>query len=383
VLGRLTGWHSGGRVPDHVPYCRAMPRRSATMLASTMLLIAMFCAALLINVPYSEMSPGPTFNTLGSQGGQQVITISGRKTYPTSGNLNMVTVEVTNANYRMNLVEAVSGWLRHAVAVVPSSTLYPSGQTEQQSEQEDAEEFTASQDSAKTSALKQLGIPVGTEVVVSAVVADSPSVGKLHAGDTIVAVDGTKVGGDPTQVATLVQKHQPGQDVVFTVIPPGKSASDAQQVGVVTGSYPKNSGQPDMSGKAYVGIEPGTEHTFPFNININLGDVGGPSAGLMFSLGIIDKLQSTNLTDGKFVAGTGTIDDNGVVGPIGGISMKMIAARKAGAQYFFTPASNCSEAASATPSGLRLIKVTTLSGALTDLGDIRSGDLAALPSCGT
>ena len=348
------------------------------MLASTMLLIAMFCAAVLIKVPYSEMSPGPTYNTLGSQGGQQVITISGRKTYPTSGNLNMVTVEVTNANYRMNLVEAITGWVQHAVAVVPSSTLYPSGQTEQQSEQQNAEEFTASQDSAKTAALKQLGIPVGTEVVVSAVVAGSPSVGKLHAGDAIVAVDGTKIT-DPAQVATLVTKHQPGQDVVFTVVPQGKSASDAQQVTVTTGTYPGTSGG---SAKAYVGIEPGTEHTFPFNIDINLGDVGGPSAGMMFSLGIIDKLQPVNLTDGRFIAGTGTIDDNGNVGPIGGISMKMIAARRAGAQYFLTPTANCAEASSATPSGLRLVKVTTLSGALTDLGDIRSGDLSALPACG-
>jgi len=343
------------------------------MLASTILLIAMFCAAALITVPYSELSPGPTYNTLGAQGGQQVITISGHKTYPTSGNLNMVTVEVTNANYRMNLVEAISGWLRHAVAVVPSSTLYPSGQTEQQSEQQNAEEFTASQDSAKAAALSELGIPVGSEVVVSAVVESSPSVGKLHAGDAIVAVDGTKVT-DPTQVATLVTRHQPGQNVVFTVVPPGKAASDTQQVTITTAKNPS-------TGKAYVGIEPGTEHTFPFSININLGDVGGPSAGLMFSLGIIDKLQPTNLTDGRFVAGTGTIDDNGNVGPIGGISMKMIAARAAGAQYFFTPTDNCAEAASATPSGLRLIKVATLASALTDLADIRSGDLAALPGC--
>ena len=344
------------------------------MLASTMLLIALFCAALLIKVPYSEMSPGPTYNTLGTQAGQQVITISGRKTYPTTGNLNMVTVEVTNADYRMNLVEAISGWLQHAVAVVPSNTLYPSGQTEQQSEQQNAEEFTASQDSAKAAALGELKIPVGTEVIVSAVVEGSPSVGKLHAGDAIVAVDGTKVT-DPDQVATLVTRHQPGQNVVFTVVPPGKSATDTQQITITTAKNP-------ATGKAYVGIEPGTEHTFPFNININLGDVGGPSAGLMFSLGIIDKLQSTNLTAGKFVAGTGTIDDNGNVGPIGGISMKIIAARKAGAQYFFTPSANCAEASSDTPAGLRLIKVTTLSGALADLGDIRSGDLAALPGCG-
>jgi PDZ domain-containing protein len=81
------------------------------------------------------------------------------------------------------------------------------------------------------------------------------------------------------------------------------------------------------------------------------------------------------------VAGTGTIDDSGKVGPIGGISMKIIAARRAGATYFFTPSDNCAEAAAGTPSGLRLIKVDTLAQAVTDLADIRSGDLAALPAC--
>lgn len=350
-----------------------MPRRSATMLASTLLLIALFCAAVLIKVPYSEMSPGPTYNTLGTQNGKQVITISGRTTFPTSGNLNMTTVEVTSADYTLNLVEAVTGWLRHDQAVIPHSNLYPDNQTEKQAEAQNAEEFSASQDSAKAAALTQLGIPVGTEVVVSAVVEGSPSVGKLHAGDVIVAVDGTKVT-NPNQVATLVTKHQPGQNVVFTVIPPGKTSSDLQQVTITTAKNPD-------TGKAMVGIQPGTEHTFPFGIDINLGDVGGPSAGLMFSLGIVDKLQSTDLTGGKFVAGTGTIDADGTVGPIGGISMKIIAARNAGAQYFFTPSSNCAEAAADTPSGLRLIKVDKLSQAVTDLADIRSGDLSALPAC--
>ncbi|MHA6762795.1 YlbL family protein [Streptacidiphilus sp. PAMC 29251] len=353
-----------------------MPRRSATMLASTILLIALLCAAALIKVPYAEMSPGPTYNTLGTQNGKQVITISGRTTYPTSGNLNMTTVEVTSADYELNLVEAVTGWLRHDDAVIPHANLYPDNQTEQQSEQQNAEDFTASQDSAKAAALKQLGIPVGTVVVVSAVVAGSPSVGKLHAGDVIVAVDGTAVTGSD-QVATLVTKHAPGQDVVFTVEPPkkdGTPSSTRQQVTVTTAKNPD-------TGKAMVGIQPGTEHTFPFTIDINLGDVGGPSAGLMFSLGIIDKLQSTNLTAGKFIAGTGTIDDTGKVGPIGGISLKIIAARKAGAQYFFTPSDNCAEAAADTPKGLRLIKVDTLAQAVTDLADVRSGNVAALPVC--
>jgi Lon-like protease len=187
----------------------------------------------------------------------------------------------------------------------------------------------------------------------------------------ITAVDGTKVT-DPAQVAPLVTKHKPGEGVVFTVR--SQNASATRQVTVGTVKSPQ-------TGKAMVGIVPGTEHTFPFDITISLGDVGGPSAGLMFTLGIIDKLQPTDLTGGQFVAGTGTIDADGNVGAIGGIAMKTIAARGAGARWFFTPAANCAEAAAHVPAGLRLIKVTTLKQALADLADIRKGDTAALPAC--
>ncbi|MGF1431765.1 YlbL family protein [Kitasatospora sp. LaBMicrA B282] len=357
-----------------------MPRRSATMLAATLMLIALLCASVFMNVPYTELSPGPTYNTLGAQdkAGTPVISISGHPTYPTSGHLNMTTVQVTGADYQPSLVSVVTGWLRSDVLVVPHDSVYPKGQTEQQADQQNAEEFASSQDSAKTAALTQLGIPVGTEVVIGSVVAGAPADGKLHAGDRITAVDGTAIT-DPNQVADLVTKHKPGDPVVFTVVPQAKDGmnpapSDETQVTVPTTTSP-------ASGKAFVGIQPEVDHTFPFKIDIGLQDVGGPSAGLMFSLGVIDKLTPTDLTGGKFVAGTGTIDDKGNVGPIGGISMKEIAARNAGARYFFTPSDNCTEAAANTPSGLRLIKVSTLDDALKALGQIRAGQDSALASC--
>ncbi|MCD0482839.1 PDZ domain-containing protein [Streptacidiphilus sp. ASG 303] len=352
-----------------------MPRRSATMLAATLLLIAMLCASVLpaMKVPYSEMSPGPTYNTLGQQNGKPVISITGQRTYPTSGHLNMTTVQVTSADYQPSLVSAVIGWLRNDVAVVPHDNLYPDHQTEQEAEQQNAEEFASSQDSAKAAALRELGYKVGTDVIVGSVVAGSPSQGRLHAGDTVKAVDGTAVTA-PEQVAKLVTRHRPGQPVVFTVVPNGKAASAARKVTVTTVKAPDGD-------RAMVGIQPGTKHTFPFSIDIGLQDVGGPSAGLMFSLGIVDKLKPSDITGGKFVAGTGTITDAGRVGPIGGISMKTIAARNAGAQYFLTPAENCAEAARDTPAGLTLVKVETLHGALEALDAIRTGDTAALPSC--
>lgn len=352
------------------------------MLASTLIFIALLCAGVFLKVPYAEMSPGPTVNTLGSADGEPVLKISGRKTYPTTGHLNMTTVRVTGADYRMNLLEAVYGWLAHDNVVVPHDTLYPNGKTEEESTQENAEEFSQSQESAKVAALRQLKLPVQAQVVVSSVVKGSPSQNRLHAGDVIRAVDGTAVK-QPGDVARLVVKHEPGEDVVFTVVPAddaaaaekaGRKPQATEKITVRTVKAPDN-------GRAIVGIQAGTDHTFPFEIDINLADVGGPSAGLMFALGIVDKLTPEDLTGGNFVAGTGTIDDTGTVGPIGGIQMKLVGAREAGAEYFLTPGDNCASAASDTPDGLTLVKVNTIADATRSLAKIDAGDTADLPRC--
>ena len=355
------------------------------MLASTLMLIALLCAGVFIPVPYSEMSPGPTVNTLGNHDGEPVLQISGRKTYAADGHLNMTTVRVTSADYRMNLVEAVYGWLAHDSKVVPHDTLYPDGKTEEQSTQENAEEFSQSQESAKVAALKALKIPVKSWVIVRTVFKDTPAQGTLHAGDVIKDVDGTEVKA-PDDVAKLVTKHKAGEDVVFTIVPAKEQAAAEKENRTPTATKKitvttKKSGEAPDKNRAIVGIQAGTDHTFPFTIDIKLADVGGPSAGLMFALGIADKLTPGDLTGGKFVAGTGTIDDEGKVGPIGGIEMKTVGARDKGAKYFLTPKDNCAAAAKDVPEGLTLVKVGTIDDALGALKDIRSGDTAALPKC--
>lgn len=356
------------------------------MLASTLMLFALLCAGVFMKVPYSEMSPGPTVNTLGDSHGEPVLNISGHKTYPTTGHLNMTTVRVTGADYDMNLLEAVYGWAAGDSIVVPHENLYPDGKTEQESSQENAEEFSQSQESAKVAALKQIGIPVASRVIVSSVVKDSPSEGKLHAGDVIKSVDGAPVNA-PEDVAKLVTKHKPGEPVEFLIVP-AAAAAEAEKahreptattkVTIVSSKAGAGGG---AEGRAVVGIRAGTDHTFPFTIDIKLADVGGPSAGLMFSLGIVDKLTPENLTGGKFIAGTGTIDDAGKVGPIGGIQMKTIGARQAGAEYFLTPADNCASALTGVPDGLKLVKVSTIDDAVKALEKIGKGDTAGLPQC--
>ena len=118
---------------------------------------------------------------------------------------------------------------------------------------------------------------------------------------------------------------------------------------------------------------------FPFNIKIRVGDIGGPSAGLMFALGIVDKLTPGNLTGGRFVAGTGEISADGSVSAIGGIQQKMAGARQAGATLFLTPAANCPDTAGAVPAGMRLVKVRNLAGAVSALHALAAG--RSVPSC--
>ncbi|MHC0430101.1 YlbL family protein [Streptomyces sp. O3] len=359
-----------------------MPRRTATMLASTLMLIALLITGLLFNVPYSEMTPGPTENTLGAKSGEPVIKITGRESYETSGNLNMTTVRVTSADYPMTLFKAVYGWLADDNLVVPHDTLYPDGKTEEESTQENAEEFTQSQESAKVAALRELDIPVGSQVVVATVVKGGPSEGKLHAGDVIERVDGAAVN-ELSDVAKFVTEHQPGEDVVLTIVPAKEAAAAekedrkptvTQQVTVTTAK----AGEDDH---AIVGITAGRDYTYPFTIDITLPDVGGPSAGLMFALGIVDKLTPDDLTGGKFVAGTGTIDEEGEVGPIGGIGMKTVGARRSGAEYFLTPEDNCASALKNVPDGLTLVKVKTIDDARESVEDIAAGRVADLPRC--
>ncbi|MDJ1135597.1 YlbL family protein [Streptomyces iconiensis] len=362
-----------------------MPRRTATMLASFLMLIALLCAGVLINVPYAEMSPGPTVNTLSKHAGDPVLNIKGGpKQYRTTGHLNMTTVRVTGAEYRMNLVEALSGWLQHDSAVVPHSTLYPDDKSAQEVDEQNAEEFSASQESAKVAALRELDIPVGSHVLVGSVVKGGPAEKRLHAGDVITAVDGKAVK-KPESVADLVTKREPGRKVTFTVIPADKAAAskkagkqpseaDGKRVTVATKKA-------EEDGRPIVGIQPALGHTFPFTIDIKLADIGGPSAGLMFGLGIVDKLTKTDLTGGQFVAGTGTIDDQGKVGEIGGIQMKTVAARAKGAKFFLTPAGNCPSAAKDKPDGLTLVKVGSMDEAMNALKKIREGETDALTRC--
>lgn len=343
-----------------------MSRRTLTLLIASVGMVAALAVAVLIPVPYVILEPGPTLNTLGNDSsGQPLITITGHATYPTSGHLNMVTVGYQGGpGDNINIFSALAAWLSPHEAVVPSAELFTPGQTQQQTQQQDTQQMTGSQQTATAAALTQLHIAYQTQVVVGLVEQGFPAYGVLKAGDVISAVDGHPVTA--ANLTSLIAAHPAGSTLTVTVIRGGRT----QSVQVAT----KESG-----GRPVMGVQVSEQYKFPFTVKFSVGDIGGPSAGMMFALGIIDKLTQPNLTGGKFIAGTGQIEASGQVDAIGGIQQKMVAAREAGATVFLAPATNCSDVKGAIPAGLQVVKVATLSQAVTDLEALKAGQ--SVPSC--
>jgi PDZ domain-containing protein len=344
-----------------------MSRRSLTLLIASAGTAVAIAVSVLVPVPYVILGPGPTLNTLGKDSaGRPLITISGHPTYPVDGHLNMVTVSYQGCQgNRFNIFTALVAWLNPHQAVVPESEICPAGQTQKQTQEQDTQEMVSSQQTATAAALTELHIPYSTEVVVVKPERGFPAYGVLKAGDVITAVDGKPVTSQ-AGLSKLVYAHPAGSALTLTITRDGQSHQ--VQVGTrQTGGHP------------VMGVQITEQYKFPFQVTISVGDIGGPSAGMMFALGIIDKLTKTNLTAGRFIAGTGEIEPSGRVDPIGGIQQKMIGARNAGATIFLTPAANCADAKGAVPAGLRLVKVSTLNQAVTYLEALRAGKSA--PSC--
>jgi PDZ domain-containing protein len=330
-----------------------MRRRGATVLLGGVLLALLLWQAFFsVRVPYVALGPGPTVNTLGQSDKHDVISVTGAPVSSSAGQLRLTTVSVLSD---LTLFDAVKGWIQHDYAVVPRELIYPPDQTPQQVDQQNAQEFKDSQTSAETAALAKLGYPV--QVTVKDVKAGSPADGILKPGDVITSVDGTPVTAT-TKLTELIRAKPAGTARTFAYTRAGAA-------GTATITPRAEEGNPRIG----VTVEPKQPH--PFQLKIDLEKIGGPSAGLMFTLGIIDKVEPADLTGGQVIAGTGTIDEEGKVGPIGGIPQKLVAAKRDGAKVFLTPAANCAEAMDNAVTGLPMARVATLDDALTALQAVR------------
>ena len=351
-----------------------MSRRALTLVVTAALLAVLGVAGSVLPVPYVALQPGPITDTLGEVpgGSSPLIVIKGHKTYPTEGKLALTTVSVVgDPQHHPSLFAAISDWFSSDTAVVPEQLIFPPGEDIQKVEQQNQQDMQESQENAITAALRYLGIAVPTQVTVSSVSSGAPAADVLEKGDVIAKVDGHAINSEK-QLRDLISAHKPGESVSLTITRAGKTFERSVKT-TASGS--------GSSQRTVVGFVPKVTHQFPFSIDIGLKDVGGPSAGTMFALGIIDKLTPGALTGGRFVAGTGTIDPQGNVGPIGGVQQKVVAASRAGASVFLVPAGDCGGAQGSAPKGVRLVKISTLSGAVDALEALSKGNDTSVPSC--
>ena len=350
-----------------------MSRRTlATAVVAALVLVLVVMMALL-PVPYVAMSPGPTVDVLGRTGKQPIIEVSGHRTYPTEGELRLTTVSETSPTRQLRLPEVMWAWFDPDRAVYPRDVIYPPDTSVQDVQQQNTVAMVNSQDTAVAAALSELGYHLPLRVEVLAVTKGSPAQGRLEVRDRLLRVDGAPITS-ADQVTAALQKGGVGHTATFVV----RRGSTTRTVRITTEAAP------DDKSRAVVGVQIGTGYDFPFDVSVHLGqDIGGPSAGLMFSLGVYDLLTPGPLTGGAEVAGTGTIDQRGHVGPIGGIQQKIVGAADAGATLFFVPPGDCGPAlhAPVDKDEIRLVKAATMHSAVESLRTYARDRSADLPSC--
>lgn len=359
----------------------AAPRRGRRHTAGWVLLAiaAVLVFGLgLVPSPYVIERPGPAFNTLADNNAvgdtsaghtAPLISINGHKTYPSRGALDLLTVSVVgNPKSLPSWITVIGAWFEPSKAVIPVEAAFPGSTTVEQETQQNATLMVDSQKDAIAAALNSLDVPFPQFIAVKAVIPKTPAAGRLKVGDKIVSVNGAKAHGVQS-LRDLLAKNGSKRTATVGIVRGGKSET-------IEISPAK------MHSSVVLGVGVGMDYTFPFHVKIQLNNVGGPSAGQMFALGIIDRLTPGSLTGGAKVAGTGTIDNEGDIGPIGGIRQKMYGAERAGAKYFLAPKANCDEVAGNVPGGLQVFAVTKLSDSLTALKAIKSGSgLGKLPRC--
>lgn len=340
------------------------------MLAFTAVLAVGLAA---LPAPYVIDNPGPTYDTLGTvetpDGDYELIEISGQETFATTGELRLTTVTRSgNPESLPGWFDVISGWFDPTRTVIPVDVAYPPGVSVEDNREAARLEMERSQQESVAAALTYAGIPYSSFLVVSAALEEGPSEGVLLADDQVVSAAG-EVITNVTQLREVIARSGAGTPLSLVVLRQGQEV----EVQVI----PRMSEGPERM--PMIGILVSGQYEFPLDVRIALENVGGPSAGLMFALGVVEKLTSEDITGGLVIAGTGTISAAGDVGSIGGVRHKMYGALNDGATVFLAPEGNCADIVGHIPDGLQVVPVATLAEAVSALRAIHSGD--PVPGC--
>lgn len=319
--------------------------------------------------PFLVEQPGPVYNLFSTIGAKPVVSIQGRKTYPTTGSLNMLTVTLQGTSVKgASWLEVGLAKLDESKKILKITDVYPAGWDDAKLNEESDVMMLDAQANAKASALNLLKIPYESYQAVTLVDLKGAAGKVLKAGDKVIRVQGEKIT-DIDQIKKLVQETEGKSPVVLEIIRGSKPMTVSVNPKKVDGDWRMG---------VYISAVP----EFPFQIDIQVGNVGGPSGGQMLALAIYDQLTPGSLTGGQNIAGTGTVDSKGNIGPIGGIVQKMYGTSRAGIKWFFAPSANCDEVVGHVPKGISVIKVSTIQESLDALKVISSsGDTKTLPTC--
>lgn len=334
-------------------------RQRMTAGVGAVVLVVVVLALNFYQLPVVALSPGPAEDVLSRvkvQGGTQV--------YDSKGRFYLTSVGIDDD---VRFFEAILDLANRDVQLRPRSDIYPQGESTQQVNQQNADDMDESKVLAAVVALRRLGYRVDPSAVdVTEVRPGAPADGKLRAGDRLVRADGRPVTSIQ-QLQEVIQHHHVGDTLAFAV----KRGDADVPVRVPVGL---DGGQPR------IGVVLREQYgKLPVAVSINTENIGGPSAGLMFSLSIYDRLTPGDLTGGRRIAGTGQITEDGSVVPIGGIGEKLVAAKRQGATLFLVPRGNCEEARAHPPAGLRMVVVSSVADAIAFLESNKPGDLS--PRC--
>lgn len=348
-----------------------MSQRTLAGLIAVPVVVALLALTFFLPLPYVVYRPGLTIDVLGQAAGKPIIGVQGEKSYRDDGQLRMVTVSVTSPDTKVHLPELLTAWLNKRDAVYPWDAVYTKGESNDDSRAEGAAQMASSQDTATAVALRETGVTVPEVTTIAGVGKGEPAYGLLQAGDIVISIDGHPAK-DADAMVKLIRATPSGKTLTFVIKRKG-----AERTVMVTPT--------DHDGTPRIGASVGVGYDLPVKATINIDSaIGGPSAGLIFTLAIYDSLTPGSLTGGNRIAGTGEIEPDGSVGAIGGIQQKIAGATRDGAKLFLVPKENCDEAVGAVDAidhHIRLVEVTTMHDARESIQAWVKDHDAPLPTC--
>ena len=345
------------------------PTRRPRSWAITGLLVLALVSLAAVPSGYVIQRPGAVFNVMAEVENKPVITSEDLESFPSESRFDVTTISLLgNRENNPNWIQVLFAWADPNQVVLPLDEVFPPSKTTEQVRAESTAQMEISQQDAIAVALTHLGYEVPRRLYVNAVMEDTPASGLVVAGDFVISAGGVQVETFD-QLREQITKTN-GEAMELVVERKGKLVE-------------LNLKPQPRDGSFYIGAMVGYTYEFPKQVALQLGDVGGPSGGLMFTLGIVDRFTPGSLAEDHHVAGTGTISGEGLVGPIGGIRLKMIAAKNAGAELFLVPEKNCEEAEGFVPEGLAAVSVANFDEAIQAVEKLTSGETFPALMCKT